>query len=182
MLATWNGTRVTGLAELNTAETAPTPVSTFPDHPIEGEHVSAIRRLAVVRPQVTVSDDRVQARVVDAPDAGTATVSAVNRSDAAVAVVLQVTVRGRKIRLPSYGSIPLPAGAAILLPIGYPVGAGARVRQAGCQLVDAQVSGGEIHLSVWSPAGGEVLLDLPGRSRPVRLVAGVGDVVLRARL
>jgi hypothetical protein len=182
VLATWNGSRVTGLAELNTAETAPALVSPWPDHPIEAEHVAAVRRLAVVRPQVAVSDNRVQARVLDGPQQGTATVSAVNRSEVDLDVALEVTVDGRALRLPTTGTLHLPAGSAVLLPIGYFVGGGVRVRQASCQLVDVVLTPSEVRLAVWSPGGGEVLLDLPGRSSPLRLRAAAGDAVVRARL
>jgi hypothetical protein len=105
----------------------------------------------------------------------------VNRSDADVPVVLHVTVRGQQIRLPTRGTIALPAGSGILLPVGYDIGSGVRVRQASCQLVEAHVSAGGVRLAVWSPAGGEVVLDTPGRSRPLRLIAPAGDAVLRAR-
>ncbi|MCU1587742.1 MAG: beta-galactosidase precursor [Frankiales bacterium] len=181
-IATWNGTRVTGIAELNTAETAPALVAPFPDHPIEAEHIAAIRRLAVVRPHVAVSDSRVQARVLDGPRSGTATVSAVNRSQADVDVTFNVQVDGRDVRLPTSGAVHLPAGSGILLPIGYRVGGGVTVRQASCQLVTAQVTSGQLRCDVWSPAGGELVLDLPGRSSPVRLVAPAGDATVRTRL
>jgi hypothetical protein len=182
VLATWNGTRITGLAELNTAETAPALVSTFPDHPIESQHVEAIKRLAAVAPQVAVSDNRVQARVLNAPRGGGATVSAVNRSDDDVDVVIRVQVQGRALRLPTSGALHLPAGTGILLPIGYSAGRGVRIRQASCQLVDVHVDEQQVRLSVWSPAGGEVVLDVPGSRPPVRLLAPVGDAVLHIKL
>lgn len=181
-LATWDGSRITGLAELNTAETAPTLVSRFPDHPIGRAHVTAIRRLAAVRPQVAVSDDRVQARVVRARGGRAATVTAVNRADAGADVVLHVDLRGRNVRLPASGTLHLPAGTGILLPIDYRLERGVRVRQASCQLVEAHHAKDEVRLDVWSPAGGEVLLDLPGRSAPLRLVAPAGEATLRAKV
>lgn len=182
VLAAWDGRQVTGLAELNTAETAPTPVGGFPNHPIEDTHVAAIRRLAGVRPHVEVSDMRVQARVLDGAQAGTATIAAVNRSDDDVHVALRTRIHGKMHRLPSLRRLRLPANTGILLPIGYPLAHGARLRQATCQLVHTAAAPHELQLSVWSPSGGEVELELPHSSRTRTIHVAAGDQVIRVRL
>lgn len=158
-LAYWNGEHVVGLVEINSALTA-TPVRLLPYRPAGPAHVASARALAGVTPQVEVSDLRVQARVLDAPGAATATVVANNRWDSDVAVVLTTTVGGVQVRLPTTGQYELPANTGVLLPIGYPVGTEVVVTQATVQLTDAAASGKTATLGVWAPSAGEIVVRL----------------------
>ena len=108
-----------------------------------------------------VTDPRVQARLLTAPNPGTATVMAANRWDTDAKVVLQVRLEGRRIRLPASGSLALPAGTAILMPIGYELGHGVTIVLATVQLTGASVSARGVTLELWTPAGGELTIELP---------------------
>jgi beta-galactosidase len=159
-LAYWDGQNVVGMVEVNTTESGQA-VAQIPYHPIEPEHVTAVRSLAATTPHVSVSDPRVQARLLTSPTPGTATVMAANRWDSDAKVVLQVRLDGRHIRLPATGSLTLPAGTAILLPIGYEVGHGVTIASATVQLTGASVSARAVTLGLWTPAGGELTIQLP---------------------
>ncbi|MHB1488172.1 MAG: beta-galactosidase [Acidimicrobiales bacterium] len=159
-LAYWNGEHVVGLVEVNSALTA-TPVQLLPYRPPGPAHVAGAQALAGVTPQVVVSDLRVQARILDAPGAATATVVANNRWGSDVAVVLTTTVDGMEVRLPSTGHYTLPAETGVLLPIGYPVGSEVIVTQATVQLTGAAASGDSATVEVWAPSVGEVVVRLP---------------------
>jgi len=192
-----NGDQTFGLVEVNTTDLELT-VSPFPYHPVLPSHVRAVQVLAGVAPHVSVTDLRVQARILDAPVAGGSTVMATNRYPDPVDVVLTTTVAGREVRLPSVGSLTLPAGTGILLPVGYPLGHGVRVVQASVQLSGAAVAAPTATLDVWSPSGGEILVALPGAlagatldgkavaasslpDRVVRVVVPAGDHTLVLR-
>jgi hypothetical protein len=157
----WDGENVVGLFELNSTGSAP-GLSQIPYHPIESDTIRAALELASVRPHVRASDRRVQARLLTGPVPGSATVMAANRWSDPVRVRLTASVGGRDIRLPRAGLLTLPPGTAMLLPIGYPVGGGVTVRQATAQLTGARVQGHEATLELWSAAGGEAIVELPG--------------------
>lgn len=177
-LAYWDGQNVVGLVEVNTTETGPV-ASRIPYHPIEPATISAARELAAVRPHVEVSDGRVQARLLAALEPGTATVVAANRWAEPVRFTLSTTVDGKRIRLPLDGAITLPASTAMLLPIGYRLGAGVTLLQASAQLLGAHITPRRVRLEFWSPGGGEAAVRLPdGRTVHLRLEPGERSVVL----
>jgi len=159
-LAYWDGQNVVGMVEVNTTESGQAAAQ-IPYHPIEPAHVAAINSLAATTPHVSVSDPRVQARLLTAPTPGTATVMAANRWDTDTEVVLQVRLDGRRMRLPGSGSLALPAGTAILMPIGYELGHGATIVSATVQLTGASVTSNGMTLELWTPAGGEITVELP---------------------
>ena len=103
-LAYWDGQNVVGMVEVNTTESGQA-VTQIPYHPIEPAHVAAVQALAATTPHVAVSDSRVQARLLSAPAGGAATVMAANRWDSDCKVVLHVSLGGRRLRLPSRGSL-----------------------------------------------------------------------------
>jgi hypothetical protein len=94
---------------------------------------------------------------------------AANRWDTDAKVVLQVRLDGRHIRLPTTGSLTLPAGTAMLLPIGYELGHGVTIASAAVQLTGASVSARAVTLELWTPAGGEVTIQLPEPLRSAEL-------------
>lgn len=172
VLAAWDGQRSVGLAELNTAETARAVTTSFPRHLVLDEHNDAVRRLLDRHPQVRVSDRRVQARVLDAPERGTATVMALNRSESAADVVLHVSVAGHEIRLPRRGSLRLPSGAGLLMPIGYHLEHGVVIRQATCEITGVHLDRGAVEVSAYSPAGGELIASLHGNEHRIETKPG----------
>jgi hypothetical protein len=174
-LAYWDGQNVVGLVEVNTTETGQT-VTQIPYHPIESAHIAAVQALAATTPHLFVSDSRVQARLLTAPVPGAATVIAANRWDTHSKVALRITLDGRQLRLPSSGSLSLPAGTAVLLPIGYELGHGVTLEHATVQLTGVELSAGSVTLHTWSPAGGEVVMRFPRRT--VRLEVPAGDHTL----
>jgi hypothetical protein len=174
-LAYWDGQNVVGMVEVNTTESG-RAASQIPYHPIEPAHIAAVQALAATAPHVAVSDSRVQARLLAAPVPGAATVMAANRSDADSQVVLRVALDDRRLRLPSRGSLSLPAGTAVLMPIGYELGHGVTLAHATVQLTGAEVGARSVSLHVWTPAGGEVVVRLPRRT--VRLEVPAGDHTL----
>ena len=174
-LAYWDGQNVVGMVEVNTTESGQA-VTQIPYHPIEPAHVAAVQALAATTPHVAVSDSRVQARLLSAPAGGAATVMAANRWDSDCKVVLHVSLGGRRLRLPSRGSLSLPAGTAMLMPIGYELGPGVTLVHATAQLTGAELGARSVTLHTWTPAGGEVVVRLPRRT--VRLEVPAGDHTL----
>ena len=158
-LAYWDGQNVVGLVEVDTTETGPAATQ-IPYHPIEPAHVAAAQALAALTPHVAVSDERVQARLLTAPSPGAATVMAANRWDSDANVVIKLSLDGRRLRLPRTGSLALPAGASVLLPIGYELGHGVTVVNATVQLTGATLSAHGVTLDLWTPAGGEIAVAL----------------------
>jgi hypothetical protein len=155
-IAYWDGDQVAPLVVANSAEES-SPLERPSFHPVLEAHTAAVRALAGVVPQVQTGDGRVQARILDAPVAGAATISAINRWAGAVDTILQATVAGRPIAV----RVRLPSGQGMLLPIGYPLGRDVIVDQAGVQLGGAHLDGGAVALDVWSPAGGSITMTLP---------------------
>jgi len=107
--------------------------------------------------------------VLSAPGSGTATVMAANRWDSDAKVVLRIALGGRRIRLPSRGRLSLPAGTAMLMPIGYELGKGVSIPSAAAQLTGAQLGKRSVTLDLWAPAGGEVTVKLPAAPASVKL-------------
>jgi beta-galactosidase GanA len=167
-LAYWDGQNVVGLFEVNTTTETP-ELSRIPHHPIGPATVRAARTLASVRPHVTTSDDRIQARLLDAPVPGVATVMAANRWPDPVRFTVSAAVGSHEVRLPLAGSLTLPPKSAILLPIGYPVGHGVTVLQAAAQLLHAQTGDRRATLELWTHGRGDVLVRLPAPAARVWL-------------
>lgn len=163
-VAYWDGDQVVPLVGVNTAEDTPL-IEQLPFHPILPAHTTAVRVLARVAPQVETSDWRVQARVLDGPQPGTATISALNRWAGDVDATLQTVVGGDTIAV----RVRLPSGQGMLLPVGYPVGQGVIVDWAGVQLTGAGTAAGLADLEVWSPAGGAMAVSLPAAPAGVRV-------------
>jgi hypothetical protein len=159
-VAVWDGQNVVGLFELNTTTDTP-EVSRIPYHPIDAATIRAARALASVRPYVVASDERIQARLLEAPASGVGTVMAANRWSEPVRFVLKARIAQREVRLPLTGSLTLPPSSAMLLPIGHPVGHGVTVLQAAAQLTDVHTSRGRARLELWSHGQGDVLVQLP---------------------
>ncbi|HVA59285.1 MAG TPA: beta-galactosidase [Mycobacteriales bacterium] len=174
-LAYWDGEQVVGLAELNTTQTGG-GASRLPFRPVQEAHLEVIRALANVHPQIQSSDARVQARILDAPTSGTATVMAANRGDTPVETVLTTTLSGKVIRLPTEGTLRLPPATAVLLPLGYELAPGVVVEQSSAQLVSADPGPGSITLRLWAPAGGELVIRLP--ASPDRATLGGRAIAL----
>jgi hypothetical protein len=160
-LAYWDGANVVGMLELNTTASG-LGFTQVPYHPIEPAHLAAVRELAALTPHVSSSEARVQARLLEGPARGTATVMAANRWYGDLRTVLRVKADGRRLRLPSRGTLALPAATGILMPIGYELGHGVRILAATAQLTGFEASAEGSVLELWSPAGGEAIVELPG--------------------
>jgi len=174
----WDGQNVVPTAELDTAENA-TTVSTPPFHPILPAHVAMVGALHRRAPAASVTDKRAQVRVIDGP--GASTLSVINRYPEDISFAVSVRAGGRNVRLPEAGAMTLPAATGMLLPIQYELGSGGpRIAQATVQLLGYSVSGRRLELTVYSPRGGEVVIDLPGRFRsasvPARTSAHGGQI------
>jgi hypothetical protein len=167
-IAYWDGENVVGLVRVNTDPTLP-PIERPPYHPILPEHRRAALRLHGRAPTVVVSDERLHARLIQGPQPGTATVVVANRQPDDLQAVVRPAVGGRRLRLPTRGRASLPAGSALLLPIGYPLAKGVVARQATVQLLGWSGAGDELSLDVSSPAGGELILGLPRLPERVRV-------------
>ncbi|MGH9307381.1 MAG: beta-galactosidase [Acidimicrobiales bacterium] len=188
VLAYSNGDQAIGLVEINTTDTG-LGITPFPYHPIEAAHVAAAQGLSQVTPGVRVSDLRVQARILDAPIPGAATVMAANRWPDPLEVVLSTTVDGHRFTLPSTGALTLPGDTGLLMPIGYPLGGGAMVVQATAQVTGFSQMASQVTVELWSPSGGEAIFSLPsgltgatidGRSLTVGLGSRVVTVSMPA--
>jgi hypothetical protein len=173
-LAHWDGENVTATGpEINTATGEPIgpPV---PTRPIGAAHRALARALHGRAPDCVASDRHAQARVLQARAGGAATVSVVNRYEIDVACSIRTRNAGRAARLPLEGKLRLPAGTAMLLPLDYDLGGGVVVEQATVQLVEAEVEQRRARFVVTSPAGGELVLRLPGRPRLTKVDVAPG--------
>ncbi len=166
----WDGQNVVPTAELNTAENA-TAVSVPPFHPILPAHETMVNRLHRRAPVASVTNTRAQVRVIDG--GGATTLSVVNRYPDNIDFVISVQANGRAVRLPEVGSLRLPASTGMLLPIDYRLGqTGPSIVQATTQLLGYALAGRRLELTVYSPAGGQVVLALPGRFRAAGILGG----------
>jgi hypothetical protein len=109
------------------------------------------------------SDRRAQVRVLSTDGGSAATVTALNRYPQDIATVIETSVDGRRVRLPSRGQLRLPGSTSLLLPVGYQLAPGVRLEQATAQLLGFRVARGSVELDVFSPAGGEVVASVPGQ-------------------
>lgn len=164
-LAYWNGDHVVGLLELTTADSGlPRVLQRLPYRPIGAAHVKVAQAISGVRPQVYVSDLRCQARILDGPIPGSATLVANNRWADQIELSLSTQVGSRSVRFPTKGKLRIPAKTGLLLPIGYPLANGATLVQASAQLLGSGAAGDSaISLDLWAPCGGELVISLPGR-------------------
>jgi hypothetical protein len=173
IVAHWDGENLHPASdEINTADGAGSAMP-LPDRPIDPAHLLMARALHGRRRVCEVSDHHIQARLLRARTGAAATVSLVNRYEIDVDFHVAVRHAGRVIRLPHTGEMRLPASSAVLAPIDYSVGSGVGVEQATVQLLDARVTGHQLELHVTSPAGGELMLSLPGMAVRAE-VDGVG--------
>jgi hypothetical protein len=157
-IAYWDGENVVGLYQLNTAENA-APLEQLPYHPVLAGHVAAVRALHGLTPAMVVSDARIQARVLDHPASGAATVVLLNRYPDPVQFTATLTAGGRTVRLPSVGVVTLPPASGIVLPVDYDLD-GLPVLQATVELRGFDASAGLAVISTSSPGPGEVLVGL----------------------
>ena len=159
-IAYWDGENVVPIADINAG--TPTPALTTPPfRPIEPGHLAMARALQGEPPTCLVSDHRLQARLLVAGQGGGATISVVNRYTVDVQGTVTVKLGARRIEL----AVKLPAGEAMLLALGWTLHPGVVISHATVQLLDAEVSGSQLSLSLESPAGGELVAELP---QPVR--------------
>jgi beta-galactosidase len=168
--AYWDGENVAPIAEIDLGTTTPVLGTSQPEitrppfRPITAAHAAIARSLHGHDPVCSVSDGRVQARLLRARDSAAATVSLVNRYDQDMACSVVVQHRGQGIRLPvGGGAIALPAGEALLLPLNYELAPRLNVEHATVQLVEAAIRSREVQLMVRSFGGGELRVRAPGR-------------------
>jgi hypothetical protein len=167
-IAYWDGDDLAPIAELNLADTVPVANTSRPEigrppfRPITRAHVTVARALHGRAAACEVSDRRAQARLLLARDSRAGTISVVNRYDDEIALSLTVAYRATTVRVPSSGTMSVPAGTGLVLPLGYDLGPGVAVERASVQLLDGGVAGSRLRLTALS-YGGEVVLRLPGR-------------------
>jgi len=159
--AYWDGHNVVPVAELNTAD-GPATTSTPPFRPLLPAHFALTQRLNGRPAQAGVSDLRAQVRVLDSRTDEASTVSAVNRYPEQIDVVIRTRVNRRNVRLPQVGKLRLPPTTGLLMPIDYTLARRLRIVQATVQLLDFTAAAHTLQLDVTSPAGGELVLELPG--------------------
>lgn len=157
----WDGLNVVPVGEVSTAENAP-PASKPPFRPILPAHQHMAGRLHGRRPVVSVSDTRAQVRALDGGADHATTLSVVNRWPTAIDIAISLPAEGRDLRLPQQGTLTLPASTAMLLPVGYQLAPSLTLVQATVQLLDYTLTPNSLSLAMYSPAGGEVVLELPG--------------------
>jgi hypothetical protein len=162
-VAYWDGENVVPSADINVATTIP-ELTTPPFRPIDAAHLDVAHSLHGRPAACAVSDRHAQARLLQARDSHAATISVINRYEVDIKLSIAAHHRGQVVRLPLAGELSLPAGSALLLPIEWQLAAGVTVTQATVQLLDAEVLARSVRLSVSSPAGGELVLRLPGNA------------------
>jgi beta-galactosidase len=170
-VAYWDGHDIVPVVELNSA-TQPVSQGTVPEgagvrippyRPLTPAHLDLARRLHGRPPVVCSSDSRAQTRLLASPGDGAATLAVLNRFPQDLDTVLQARVNGRRVRLPSVGKLRLPAGSNLLLPVDYELAPGVAIRQSTGQLLGHAAGRRRLELELYSAAGGEVILSLPGR-------------------
>ncbi|MFL5822027.1 MAG: beta-galactosidase [Solirubrobacteraceae bacterium] len=182
-VAYWDGHDIVPVTQLNSAEQPMSQgsvpegasVKVPPYRPLTPALLTLVRRLHGRRAVVESDDARAQVRVLDAAGGRAATLPVLNRFPEDIHTVIRTRVGGRRVRLPSRGTMKLPAATSLLLPVDYGLGSGVAIRQATVQLLSYQVHAGAASLELYSPAGGELVLTVPGPvasahlgSRPIR--------------
>jgi beta-galactosidase len=157
-VAYWDGENAVGVVQENTDINEP-PLEVPPYHPLLPSHIDAVHELAGTLPQVLVNDTHLQARVLDGPGGG-ATVVLLNRWPDSIEAQAATRVGGVQVNLPRRGTFVMPGGTPLLLPVGYPLGAGRTLLQATAQLLEVSSSAGSLALTMLAPGGGEVVLEL----------------------
>lgn len=170
-VAYWDGTQAVPVVELGTTQQPTTPaplpygatVSQPPLRSLTDAHLTLAGRLHGRQLVARSSDRRAQVRVLSTGGGTAATVTALNRYPEDIATVIETSVDGRRVRLPTTGQLRLPASTSLLLPVGYQLTPGVRLEQATTQLLGFRVTGRSLELDVFSPAGGEVVVSVPGQ-------------------
>jgi hypothetical protein len=160
-VAYWDGENAIGLVEIGTDVNEPA-LSTMPYHPILDGHIWAARMLAAIEPQVSVTDSHLQARILDGPVPGSATLVVANRWPDDLSVTLGATVSGIPLQLPRTGTFVLPSSSGLILPIGYPLAGGRTLEQATGQLLGVASTPDQLQLTFLVPANAEVVVTLEG--------------------
>lgn len=176
-VAYWDGNDIVPVVEINSAEQPVSEgvvpqgasVSVPPYRPLTPAHLRLVRQLHGKPLHAKTSDARVQVRVLDCGRQSAATLAVLNRFPDQLRTVIQTEVGGRPIRLPTRGMLTLPASATLLLPVDYHLGRGVTVAQSTMQLTGHRVGRQELELELYAPAGGELILSLPGRVRAARV-------------
>jgi beta-galactosidase len=176
-VAYWDGAQAVPIVEFGTAQQPSTPapqpygatVSQPPFRPLTEAHLALAGSLHGRYPAARTSDLRAQVRVLSADGGKAATVTALNRYPDDVATVIETSVDGRRVRLPQRGQLKLPASASLLLPVSYELAAGARLEQATAQLLGFRAARASVELDLFSPAGGEAVVSVPGPLAAARL-------------
>jgi hypothetical protein len=175
-VAYWDGDDIVPVVELNSAE-QPVSEGVVPEgagvrvppyRPLTPAHLRLVRGLHGKPPRVRTSDPRVQVRALDCRRPRSSTLAVLNRFPEEVRTVIETRAGGRAIRLPAIGTLRLPARASLLLPIDYQLRSGVTITQSTLQLLGHRLAGHELELELYSPAGGEVIVSLPGRVRVAR--------------
>ena len=172
----WDGRDIVPVVQINSAQQAVSDgsvpqgasVSVPPYRPLTPAHLTLIRKLHGRPAVVESSDRRAQVRALDTAGRAT-TVPVLNRFPDDVRTVITLRAGGRRVRLPQRGALKLPAGTSLLMPIDYGLGSGVAIRQATVQLLGYRVGAGTLTLELYSPAGGELVLMLPGRLSGARV-------------
>jgi len=183
-VAYWDGENVVPIGDINLGTGLP-EVTTPPFRPVTAAHLHAARALQARAPACAVSDRRAQARLLIAREGGGATISIINRYQVDVHTAITVNAGAVQARVPLSGELTLPAGTALLLPVGWQLARGVVVAQASVQLLEAAARPRALTLRCISPSGGELVLRLPGRTsaavldgRPVRFGTHRGATVV----
>jgi glycosyl hydrolase family 35 len=175
-VAYWDGEDIVPVVELNSAE-QPVSEGVVPEgaavrvppyRPLTAAHLRVIRRIQGGPPHARTNDSRVQVRVLDCRRPRATTLAVVNRFPDEVRTVIETRSGGRAIRLPSTGTLRLPARSSLLMPVDYRLRRGVTITQSTLQLLGHKVRGRELELELYSPAGGELILSLPARVRSAK--------------
>jgi len=161
----WDGENVVGVVEENT-DINQLPVQTVPYHPILPAHIALARLFAGVSPRVVV-DSHLQARVLDGPDPGSASLVIANRWLDSQVLACTFEVDGETVRLPMRGTFTLPGSTGLILPVNYPLGLGRTLVQATAQLLGVISTPSSLVVDVLATGTAEVVLSL--EKAPTRL-------------
>ena len=169
-VAYWDGNDIVPVVELNSAEQPVNEgvilqgasIRVPPYRPLTSTHLELARRLHGRAPVVQGGDSRAQVRVLDCPARRAATIPVFNRFPDPVETVIETAVNGRNVRLPERGTLKLPPGTTLMMPVDYELRRGVVIKQATLQLLSYQVGHDWLRVEMYSPAGGELVVSLPG--------------------
>jgi beta-galactosidase len=166
-VAYWDGMNVVPVVEVNSAAGAvrgtPLPegaaVTVPPFRPVTPAHMALARAVHGRPPIAAAEDERVQARLLDARDVPGATIVAINRYPSDVETV----IHARDVRLPSRGTLRLPAESGLLMPLGWQLDGGVEVIASTAQILGYAPGRRTATLDMLAPAGGELIVSVRGR-------------------